>query len=573
MRTSTAILCSVSLALAACGDEENPIDLDVTIDVTDTGDSGDASADVADVAAPDTDTSDEEVEPAECGNGVTEGDEECDDGNTNDDDSCRNDCTGNGGPVCSECTADFECGGATDRCIEIAGVMRCGIDCSSTECPRGYECGVVVRDGRVLENQCRPVSGDCSVCEDGDEDGVCDWDDVCEGFDDGEDRDEDGIPDGCDECPDDATGDSDSDGVCDSEDVCPGGIDTADVDEDGIPNACDPCPFANPNDEDGDEVCDDVDRCLGHDDRVDVDMDRIPDGCDDSVEICTDGIDNDGDEVIDCLDSDCARHTACGPCDSPLEIGLGTVRGATEEGAGMLGTEDCGFGDAEEAAFAFVAETAGTYCANTIGSEFDTILYARTSCGDPSSELDCDDDGADGATSQLEFSAAPGTPVYLIVDGYDELEFGNYALTVSAGTCDAAAAAAICSAAAAVGEGTFTGELPFVSVADSAGCRGTAGGEVVWAYTPTATGPVCMRARGTDTPAADTILYVRRSCTDRTSELGCHDNVDNFSDFSSRLELNVSAGTVYYVFVDEYDDGWGGVGGAVELTITAGSCF
>ena len=73
-------------------------------------------------------------------------------------------------------------------------------------------------------------------CEDSDEDGVCDTDDVCPGFDDTVDSDGDGIPDGCDEdeCPD-----SDGDGVCDTDDICPGFDDTIDSDGDGIPDGCD----------------------------------------------------------------------------------------------------------------------------------------------------------------------------------------------------------------------------------------------------------------------------------------------------------------------------------------------
>jgi len=73
-------------------------------------------------------------------------------------------------------------------------------------------------------------------CEDSDEDGVCDTDDICPDFDDTIDSDGDGIPDGCD---DDECIDSDGDSVCDTSDICPGHDDTIDTDGDGIPDGCD----------------------------------------------------------------------------------------------------------------------------------------------------------------------------------------------------------------------------------------------------------------------------------------------------------------------------------------------
>ena len=60
------------------------------------------------------------------------------------------------------------------------------------------------------------------ICQDGDGDGVCDADDICEGFDDNLDADSDGVPDGCDNCP--------------------GFDDAQDADSDGVPDGCDNCP-------------------------------------------------------------------------------------------------------------------------------------------------------------------------------------------------------------------------------------------------------------------------------------------------------------------------------------------
>ncbi|WP_370480310.1 PKD domain-containing protein [Tamlana flava] len=102
---------------------------------------------------------------------------------------------------------------------------------------------------------------------DADNDGVCDIDDQCPGFDDTIDTDGDGIPDGCDTCND--LVDNDADGVSDCIDQeinspCPNNVDANGVSLDS----------------DGDGVCDDLDICPGGNDTIDTDGDGIPDYCD-----------------------------------------------------------------------------------------------------------------------------------------------------------------------------------------------------------------------------------------------------------------------------------------------------
>ena len=85
---------------------------------------------------------------------------------------------------------------------------------------------------------CRALSVD-----EADADSVCDADDICPGFNDGEDADCDGIPDGCDPCPFDADNDVDADGLCGDIDNCPLVFNTGqeDADADGVGDVCDPC--------------------------------------------------------------------------------------------------------------------------------------------------------------------------------------------------------------------------------------------------------------------------------------------------------------------------------------------
>jgi|GEM_PF-323233 len=203
---------------------------------------------------------------------------------------------------------------------------------------------------------------DCNCAgtfQDSDQDGVCDQDDICPGFDDQMDGDGDGTPDGCDTCDGSLTGtscddsdpctindvydadcncagtfqDSDQDGVCDQDDLCPGSDDTLDADNDGTPDGCDTCDGnlagtscddndpcttndvfdANCNcagtfqDTDQDGVCDQDDICPGFDDNTDTDADGTPDGCDNCNGnlVGTSCDDSDPCTVNDIYDADC----------------------------------------------------------------------------------------------------------------------------------------------------------------------------------------------------------------------------------------------------------------------------
>ncbi len=136
-----------------------------------------------------------------------------------------------------------------------------------------------------------------TIAADSDNDGVCDDEDVCPGFDDnliGEPCDDNDvcttgeIYDANCNCTGGTLVDLDNDGVCDINDACPG-------EDDGIIGTnCDdndPCTTGDVYDStcncvgtfqdmDGDGVCDEDDICLG-DDNVDTDGDGVPDACDD----------------------------------------------------------------------------------------------------------------------------------------------------------------------------------------------------------------------------------------------------------------------------------------------------
>ncbi len=213
--------------------------------------------------------------------------------------------------------------------ISVFLMVGCGDDdCSPSECEQagsGADAGAAGEGGSGGESGTGGTSGEGgsggeagttggtggedTPCDDADDDGVCDGEDVCAGGDDLLDTDEDGVPNYCDDCAGDNGEDADSDGVPDDCDICDGGDDGDDEDGDGKPDDCDPCPEGDEADDaDDDGVADACDDCAGHDDGEDADSDGVPDGCD----VCTgaddSGADADSDGIPDacdaCSDSD-----------------------------------------------------------------------------------------------------------------------------------------------------------------------------------------------------------------------------------------------------------------------------
>ena len=157
------------------------------------------------------------------------------------------------------------------------------------------------------------------------------------------------------------------------------------------------------------------------------------------AEVCDNGGDDDGDGDTDCADSDCDAFFDCDPdaytCALPYEVASvpaevsGSTAGAAANGAGT-----CGGGDARDHVIAFTPPSSGTYCADTLGSGYDTLLHVRTSCASSGSQIACNDDiDTSGGVyvSRVQFSASD--TVYIFVDGYDGE--GDYTLSIAAGAC------------------------------------------------------------------------------------------------------------------------------------------
>ena len=191
----------------------------------------------------------------------------------------------------------------------------------------------------------------------------------------------------------------------------------------GVPEICN---NRMDDDRDGRVDCDDTD-CSADPACVPV-----------AFEICTNRIDDDGDGRVDCDDADCSAEPTCSTtggdaCADALVATLGTNTGAVRGEASTLSSAFCG-GSGPEQVWTFVAPESRTYCAQTAGSSFDTVLYVRTVCDQPASEETCNDD-ASGLQSEVEFRALAGETLSVIVDAFNPGTNGTISLTITNEPC------------------------------------------------------------------------------------------------------------------------------------------
>lgn len=140
------LLGIASLVVVGCPDDSGP---------SDPGDASDTGADIIDGGEPDGGGEDE--------TGVDSG----------------MDTTGGG--LCSACAEDQQCGEASDLCVDLPdGTSRCARACDpegeGAECPDGYQCGEISRDGDTI-GQCLP---DNLTCEDRCEGVSCGTGETCD---------------------------------------------------------------------------------------------------------------------------------------------------------------------------------------------------------------------------------------------------------------------------------------------------------------------------------------------------------------------------------------------------------
>jgi len=152
------------------------------------------------------------------------------------------------------------------------------------------------------------------------------------------------------------------------------------------------------------------------------------------VEDCFDTVDNDGDSMVDCADSDCLYRSGCVSCNA---TDLGTATGASvASGSTASGSDDdmmssCAVASQVEDEFTWTPPFNGTFVIETIGSDFDTVVSVRdTDCS--GAELDCDDQAELTNQSRLWLAADTNDTYLISVDGYDSsgASVGSYVLNI-----------------------------------------------------------------------------------------------------------------------------------------------
>jgi hypothetical protein len=207
------------------------------------------------------------------------------------------------------------------------------------------------------------------------------------------------------------------------------------------------CADFNDNDLDGLWDCDDPDCALdtlcideicnnGIDDDGDANVDCLDAECQNSLdcqEDCTDGVDNNMDGDIDCADASCTSASECVFCpafDGDLGSQIGSISGSTVGSGAEIPASCAGGGESEELLFAWTPPVPGCYEFDTFGSDYDTALHVHTACPE-FTELACNDDDDVDVQSWLRLML-PDTLQYLIaVDGFSDSSAGDFTLNIA----------------------------------------------------------------------------------------------------------------------------------------------
>ncbi|MCA9540591.1 MAG: hypothetical protein KC620_16950, partial [Myxococcales bacterium] len=143
-----------------------------------------------------------------------------------------------------------------------------------------------------------------------------------------------------------------------------------------------------------------------------------------------------GDYVLTVLPGACPAagdQGVCEPPGTPIALG-GRAEGSTVDAEGLFGASCGGGAGSPDAVFTFSRPQTGPVCFTTAGSSYDTVLHARTVCGDQATEVGCNDD-SDGLQSELTFNAVGGQVYFVVVDGYSGDRSGDYVLQAFDGAC------------------------------------------------------------------------------------------------------------------------------------------
>ncbi len=221
----------------------------------------------------------------------------------------------------------------------------------------------------------------------------------------------------------------------------------------------------------------------------------------------------------------------------------------------------------------WTAPTAGTVTLSTDGSDFDTTLgvYVGTAVNSLAT-IAGDNDSGEGTRSLVSFTATAGTTYRIAVDGFNGTSSGSIALALSLVVTppipinDAFSSRSIITLSANVATltGTNIGSSKETGEPDHAGNSG--GRSVWWTWTAPSSGTLTLTTGGSN---FDTLLAVYTgSAVNALTLVTSNDEDPSGGVNTSRVQFNVTIGTVYQIAVDGQNTGLNLAIGNITLNAT-----
>ncbi|MEZ4470026.1 MAG: hypothetical protein R3F60_04305 [bacterium] len=339
-----------------------------------------------------------------------------------------------------------------DYVLNIRASVRDGAPCPEGDGPVQCRAGALCQAGVC-------TAAACANGRDDDGDGRSDYpeDPGCTAPDDDDETSPDPLPQCADGVDNDRNGqtdfpeDANCDDAADNEEARPPQCrDRVDNDGDGLVDLDDPGCQGNPDffSEFNIEACrdgadNDQDGLIDYPADPGCETQIDPDETDpDPLPACSDGIDNDGDGQTDYPDDAASCLWAADPDEDdpclrrePTEItGLADARGNTAEGRNDFEPECRRNSGREDVLLWRVREgrALNRLILSTRGSDFDTVLSVRDRC-DAEEDVACNDNGGPLGTSFIRLPAqAPGTDLWIFVDGGFPQAQGIWRLSITA---------------------------------------------------------------------------------------------------------------------------------------------
>ncbi len=151
--------------------------------------------------------------------------------------------------------------------------------------------------------------------------------------------------------------------------------------------------------------------------------------CGDSAVVGTEQCDDGNDADDDLCTGACEVNTAV-VCANVAAVTGAAVEGDTTQG--MRGFEGLCGGVGAELVYRYTPEVSGVATITVTPDEVaDIVLYARTSCEDELSELDCTDLRFGGGEESIEVAVTAGEPIDIFVDSYTTSASGQFTLSIA----------------------------------------------------------------------------------------------------------------------------------------------